>query len=225
MKTAVIFDMDGTLFQTSKILEPSLIDTFDDLRSKGLWTGNTPIEKYNEIMGVPLPVVWETLLSNKTTGIHTYANDVFHQSLIANITSGKGALYPHVIEIFTYLKEQGIPIFIASNGIKRYLEAIVNHYKFSNWIDGVYSIEQIESLEKSKLVKWILEQHAIEKGAVVGDRLSDIKAAKENGLIAIGCRFDFAQEEELKQADYIIDDFRQLKEICMNIKRVDYLEL
>jgi phosphoglycolate phosphatase-like HAD superfamily hydrolase len=40
----------------------------------------------------------------------------------------------------------------------------------------------------------------------VGDRLSDINAAKDNGLMAIGCRFDFAQEDELVQADATIDD-------------------
>ena len=47
--------------------------------------------------------------------------------------------------------------------------------------------------------------------AVVGDRLSDIHAAKDNGLISIGCRFDFAQEEELVQADVIIEDLLELK--------------
>ncbi len=33
MLQALIFDMDGTLFQTDKILELSLDDTFDHLRS------------------------------------------------------------------------------------------------------------------------------------------------------------------------------------------------
>ena len=33
MVRAVIFDMDGTLFQTDKILELSLDDTFEHLRS------------------------------------------------------------------------------------------------------------------------------------------------------------------------------------------------
>ena len=44
--------MDGTLFQTDKILELSLDDTFDHLRSLQLWDTVTPIEKYREIMGV-----------------------------------------------------------------------------------------------------------------------------------------------------------------------------
>lgn len=55
MLQALIFDMDGTLFQTDKILELSLDDTFDHLRSLQLWDTVAPIDKYREIMGVPLP--------------------------------------------------------------------------------------------------------------------------------------------------------------------------
>ena len=55
MIQSLIFDMDGTLFQTDKILELALDDTFEHLRSMNKWSNATPIEKYREIMGVPLP--------------------------------------------------------------------------------------------------------------------------------------------------------------------------
>lgn len=57
MIQSLIFDMDGTLFQTEKILETSLDDNFNYLRSLGEWNDITPIEKYRNIMGVPLPKV------------------------------------------------------------------------------------------------------------------------------------------------------------------------
>lgn len=44
MTKAFIFDMDGTLFQTNLILEPALDATFDVLRTKGLWQGETPLK-------------------------------------------------------------------------------------------------------------------------------------------------------------------------------------
>ena len=56
-----------------------------------------------------------------------------------------------------------------------------------------------------------MNKYDIKEAAVVGDRLSDIHAAKENGLIAVGCNFDFAQEDELVQADIVIDDLMELK--------------
>ncbi|NIK79978.1 adenosylhomocysteine nucleosidase [Paenibacillus castaneae] len=211
MPAAIIFDMDGTLFQTNKILELSLDDTFAYLTSLHEWSGETPIQKYREIMGVPLPVVWEMLLPSHSNEIRESANEFFHEKLIANINNGSGALYPHVYEVLGYLKQAGYSIFIASNGQIEYLNAIVNYYKLNNWVKETFSIQQIQTLNKSDLVCHILKKYDIDNAAVVGDRLSDINAAKNNGLMAIGCRFDFAQEDELIQADAIIDDLIELR--------------
>ncbi|REK76869.1 hypothetical protein DX130_07550 [Paenibacillus paeoniae] len=46
----IIFDMDGTLFQTETILEISLQDAYDRLRAQNQWNKETPIDKFREIM-------------------------------------------------------------------------------------------------------------------------------------------------------------------------------
>ncbi|WP_142317569.1 HAD hydrolase-like protein [Bacillus sp. AFS002410] len=213
MQQALIFDMDGTLFQTDKILELSLEDTFDHLRSLNLWNSVTPIDKYRQIMGVPLPKVWEALLPEYSMEVREQTDAFFQERLIDNINNGNGALYPNVKEIFAFLKENNYSIYIASNGLTNYLSAIVKYYQIDNWVTETFSIQQIQSLNKSELVKTILKKYEIMDGAVIGDRLSDINAAKDNNLMAIGCRFDFSQEDELKQADLVIDDLIQLKNV------------
>lgn len=213
MSQSIIFDMDGTLFQTDKILEVSLEDTFNHLRLLNKWDAVTPIDKYREIMGVPLPKVWETLLPNHSKEVREQIDAYFLERLIENISSGKGALYPNVYEVFSYLKEEGYSIYIASNGLTEYLKAIVGHYNLDDWVTETFSIEQIESLNKSDLVRHMIKKYDITSGAVVGDRLSDIKAAKDNGLVSIGCRFDFAQESELAQADLVIENLIELTAI------------
>lgn len=70
-------------------------------------------------------------------------------------------------------------------------------------------------MDKTELVREIVRKYSIHHGAVVGDRLSDINAAKGNGLTANGCRFDFAQEEELAQADLVISSFEELKNVIV----------
>ncbi|MGH0432376.1 HAD family hydrolase [Bacillus hominis] len=220
MLQALIFDMDGTLFQTDKILELSLDDTFDHLRLLQLWDMITPIDKYREIMGVPLPKVWEALLPDHSNEVRKQTDAYFLERLIENIKSGKGALYPNVKEVFNYLKESGCSIYIASNGLTDYLQAIVSYYDLDQWVTETFSIEQIHSLNKGDLVKGILKKYDIKEAAVIGDRLSDINAAKDNGLIAIGCNFDFAQEDELAHADLVIDDLMELKGILPELKNI-----
>lgn len=210
---AVIFDMDGTLFQTDKILELSLDDAFEVLRAMNQWTGATPIEQYRDIMGVPLPKVWETLLPEHSLEVREQTDAYFLERLIENIRKGQGSLYPNVLEIFEYLKEENCSIYIASNGLTDYLQAIVDYYQLDNWVTETFSIQQIETLDKGDLVGTIIQKYAITNGAVVGDRISDINAAKDNGLVAIGCNFDFAQEDELAQADYVINDLMELKTV------------
>ncbi|MGD6831341.1 HAD family hydrolase [Sutcliffiella halmapala] len=213
MLKAIIFDMDGTLFQTDKILELSLDDTFEHLRQAGEWDTETPIEKYREIMGVPIQIVWETLMPLHSIELREGANKIFHERLIENIRKGQGALYPNAVEALTFLKDKGYAIFIASNGLTEYLKAIVEYYHLDTWVTETFSIQQIDSLDKGELVKGIVNKYSITSGAVVGDRLTDIKAAKANGLLAIGCNFDFAKKEELAIADVVIDDLMDLKNI------------
>lgn len=220
MSQAIIFDMDGTLFQTNKILEISLDDTFNHLRSLNKWDGVTPIDKYREIMGIPLPKVWETLLPNHSNEVSEQTDAYFLERLVGNIKSGKGALYPNVKEVFSYLKENNCSIYIASNGLTEYLDAIVSFYHLDHWVTETFSIEQIDSLNKSDLVHRILKKYEITNGAVVGDRLSDIKAAKDNGLVSVGCNFDFAREDELSQADMVINDLMELQTIYPKLNKL-----
>jgi len=213
MKHAVIFDMDGTLFRTDLILERALDETFDHLRSEEKWKGPTPIDQYRNIMGVPLPVVWNSLLPRHDEQTRKEVDAYFLTRLIKNIENGNGALYAGVFELFERLNQLNHPIFIASNGLVDYLQAIVTHYELDRWITATYSIQQIDTLDKADLVAEIVKKYEIQDGFVVGDRLSDIMAARVNGLTSVGCRFDFAQEAELKEANYVVNHLSEVLDI------------
>ena len=213
MIQALIFDMDGTLFQTATVLEPALEETFTYLRAEGLWGGETPIEEYRNIMGAPLPRVWEILMPAHSDAVRKLTDEYFLTRLVERISTGKSALYPHVEELFAALKEKGYAIYIASNGLRAYLDAIVGYFRLDRWVSEVFSIEDMDTLDKGEMVGFALKKHGIRKAAMVGDRLSDIKAAKANGLVSIGCHFDFAKEEELVHADFVVNDLMEIKKI------------
>lgn len=46
-------------------------------------------------------------------------------------------------------------------------------------------------LNKGDLVKSIMNKYDIKEVVVVGDWLFDINVVKDNGLLVIGCNFDF----------------------------------
>lgn len=215
MSHAILFDMDGTLFRTDLILEPALDRTFTSLRQQQLWDGPTPIETYRNIMGVPLPVVWQTLCPDHPPEVHEKSNALFQQALITLIAEGRGGLYDGVVPTLSKLSET-YPLYIVSNGQTAYLQAIVSYYGLERYIKQTYSIDLVASGNKSELARLALRENQHTSGFVVGDRASDIRAAHENGLTALGVRFDFALEEELAKADVVIEEFESLLDVVKN---------
>jgi phosphoglycolate phosphatase len=214
---AVIFDMDGTLFQTETVLVPALHKTFDRLRCEGLWQGDTPVEKYLQILGVPLPEVWRRLMPKADEAVRRQADAWFLEDIIAEIEQGNGRLYPEVLTTLAELVKQGIPIFVASNGRQRYLAVIRTAFQLERYFTDFYSLDRFSLPSKSALVKQLLNDYQIERAVMVGDRCSDIEAAKDNGIWAIGCRFGFANDEELRGADVIIHQFSEIGSVWMEI--------
>ncbi|MCK1994061.1 HAD hydrolase-like protein [Peribacillus muralis] len=208
---AAIFDMDGTLFQTNEILGSSLERTFDILRAEGSWRGIAPLAAYQRIMGVPLSVVWETLMPEHPDHIRQQADRLFLECLNQEIKEGKGQLFPNVLETLSTFKELGISVFIASNGLEKYLEEICSYFGLHQYVTDIYSVQRSAEGSKSDLVRMLLNDHQIQNAMMIGDRKSDIEAAKKNSLTAVGCQFGFAEEQELNDADVLIADFRDLQ--------------
>lgn len=127
MKKAIIFDMDGTIFRTETILEKSILNTIEKLNDQNISLVNNPIEKYNEIMGVPLEEVWRNLLTDPTDEKIMISNDLFQRQLINLIKTGESELYSGASELLESIKILDYSIFIASNGDKEYLDTIVDY--------------------------------------------------------------------------------------------------
>lgn len=218
MKAAMIFDMDGTLFQTHRILEGALQDTFQSLRDEGVWTEEAPIVSYKEVMDVPLASVWKSLLPDHPINIQEKVNERFQSRLILNTLNGSGSLYPHTEELLSYLADRGFPIIVAGNGYTHYLQTIVKHYGLDRWITSVYSLQDIDSDDKGDLIREVKEDHDLTHGVVIGDRIQDFKGAEVNHFLSVGCAFDFSQEQELLEADIVVGDLMEIREYLEKVK-------
>ncbi|MFC3418043.1 HAD hydrolase-like protein [Salinicoccus hispanicus] len=213
MKKAVFFDMDGTLYRTELILELSLTQTLERLDAMDISYIEYPVDRFKEIMGVPTNEVWKHLLASPNEEDIRTSNDILQENLVANINARKGNLYKEVEVVLTHIKKQGYNIYIVSNGDEAYLDAIYKKHGLEGLVDGVHSINSVTTSNKSDLVRKVIESEKVDIGYMVGDRASDFKAGKENGLEVVGCNFYFAVDEELKEADHVIDSLEELKQL------------
>lgn len=213
MKKGIIFDMDGTLIRTELILEEALNQTLRKLDSNSIKYVDNPVETYKEMMGVSLNIVWRNLLL-KPSDEHIYmVNNHFQNALISSILSGESSLYKGAEEALKDIKDKGYSIYIASNGDQEYLSTIYETHELQKYVSGVYSINEIDTGNKADLVKHIMEKEEVLPEFIIGDRLSDIMAGKSNNIKAIGCNFYFSKEEELLEANYVVNSLSELKEI------------
>ena len=214
---AIIFDFDGTLFQTEKLVVYAFEQTFNRLEAEGIYKGAIPNESQMlSVIGNTEKELWENLLPDYREEIHQKANSYLLDYELLGIKEGYGALYPDVVDTLIKLRNKNIPLFIASNGLKEYIDQVAKAFRIEHLFTAMYSAGEYKTETKTDLVKLIIKEHNIRTGIMVGDRLSDIAAGNDNGLLTIGCQFGFARSGELDEANQIITRFSDILSILDN---------
>lgn len=209
---AMIFDMDGTLFQTETLLLPAYHKLFDILREEGHHEGETPDEELMlGCLGMLLEDIWKKVIPDATPAAHNRANELLLQLELEGLSDEAAVLYPEVKETLEELHRRGVRLFVASNGLEDYVKGISQARGLMPLFEGVYSAGEHGTASKVDLVRLLLDQHEIKDAWMVGDRSSDVEAGKENGQTVIGCRYaGFGEDQELKGSDVVIHSFSQL---------------
>ncbi|CDN46064.1 Haloacid dehalogenase domain protein hydrolase [Paenibacillus sp. P22] len=212
---AVIFDMDGTLFQTETLLRLVHGRLFGTLRDEGLYTQpEPPVEALLGCLGMLLEDIWRKLMPDASEAARRRADVLMLQYELEGLSAGDGLLYEGVPETLAELKRQGVRLFVASNGLQDYVEGIVLHKRLGGLFDELYSAGGRGTASKTDLVRLLLEENGIGSAWMVGDRSSDVQAGAGNGLAVVGCAYaGFGDSGELDGSDVRITGFAELLEL------------
>ncbi|WP_138752478.1 HAD family hydrolase [Paenibacillus sinopodophylli] len=209
---ALIFDMDGTLFETDTLLVAVHERVFETLRAEHLYEHPTPpVERLLSCLGMLLEDIWRQVMPGSTEAARNRADDLLLQYELEGLAVGEGKLYPYVAETLRELKLRGIKLFVASNGLEDYVKGVARYKGIAELFDGLYSAGEYATASKVDLVERLMQDHGIQSAWMVGDRSSDVEAGKGNGLPTIGCAYaTYGRSAELEGADALINDFRDL---------------
>ncbi|WP_152395821.1 HAD family hydrolase [Paenibacillus guangzhouensis] len=209
---AMIFDLDGTLFQTETIVIEAFHLTYAKLREENLYHGDVPADQdILGCLGMLLEHIWERLMPKASLEVRERANELMHEYENALMERGQGKLYPGVAETLQALRDQGIRLFVGSNGLEGYVKDVTRHMGIDHLFERLYSAGEFQTATKVDLIRILLENHQVPTAWMVGDRSSDIEAGKKNQITAIGCDYaGFRKSGELEGADAIITSFDEL---------------
>lgn len=122
-------------------------------------------------------------------------------------------LFPGARELLSALKDKA-ELCIVSNGTQAYLTRCMQHFG----LEGVFHRIVWSHPERTKgqnLTDLIAELQP-ERAVMVGDRIGDIRAGRENGLTTIAAAFGYGNDAEYAEADLRADSIAQLQETLLH---------
>ncbi len=209
----VILDLDGTIYSSTATTVGAVEMAVRDINERhGLriprptpdeimgGVGNT---RENYVTGV-LPMLPEEHVNEMGDLIWHWEHEL--------IAGGKGSLFPGVFEGLQRLRDAGYLLGVATNAGTGYMHFVLDTFDLRSYFSETWCAGERGTLNKADLILGILTTLDVwpKRAVMVGDRSSDIAAAKSAGTWSIGCDWGFASNGEFNGADQIIHSFDEL---------------
>ena len=214
MYSYVIFDLDGTLLNTSD----DLADAGNHVCALHGWPAHT-VEEYKRMVGNGIPKLVERFAP---AGTDRAALDRAFDEFMAWYgihKEDKTAPYPGMHQLALDLKEVGVSAAVLSNKADEMAGPVVEHY-----YPGVFPVVQgalsgLPTKPDPTLLHKLMERMGADpkRTLFVGDSSVDIRTAKNGGLDSCGVLWGFRSRQELEAegADYLAETPQELWRLVM----------
>ena len=206
----IIFDFDGTIGDSQALIVKTLQDT---MRKRGLEVKSDA--ECAATIGLRLDEafvqLFEMSVEEGMACAETY-RVIFEENKQHLIVQP----FPHVLETIHTLHRQGYQLAIASSRGSDSLFGYVKQMGIEDCISSIIAGNSVEHVKPAPdMVFKALEEMngTVEEALVVGDMTYDVDMAHNAGAKACAVTYGNATREELKNAEYIIDDFAELLDI------------
>lgn len=200
----LILDFDGTLFDTTSILYPVVVEVFDRLREAGVGREPPTPDEMAALIGYTSHEYWSRLLDGCGEEVVTRAVELEAEIEHALLGRGAGRLYDGVAETLRELKRRGCSLNIVSAGSMDYLQRATEATGIRDLFDSFQS-----GADKIRLVGGLLA-NLTGLPVMIGDRWRDIEAGQANSITTIACVYGFGTRGELKGADFQASRFSEV---------------
>ena len=200
-KHGVIFDLDGTLWDSSYQVGIAWNLSF---KRYGVDIELTQ-ERMAVMMGRTVPEIGEILLPDIEL---ERRNEILHACCVEEnrrLNLYGGVLFDGVEELIPALSEK-YRLFIVSNCQDGYIQSFLNYHGFAKRFSDFECIGRT-GLHKGDNIKLIIERNGLEKAVYVGDTERDMLSARSAGIPFIRAAYGFGGEFG---AEHSVDSFTEL---------------
>lgn len=210
MKKGIIFDMDGTLWDSAENVARSWTEVIQKEYSidRVITT-----EQIQSVMGRTMDVIADILFADELDRekrmemMHrcvAYENDYLREK--------GGELYPELEETLKKLKTD-YHLYIVSNCQSGYIEAFLDYYGFAEYFEDIECFGN-NGYQKGKNIRLLADRNELTDAVYVGDIQGDYDATMEAGLKFIHAAYGFGTiNAEVDK----IENFAQLVEVAAQV--------
>ncbi len=186
-KLGLIFDMDGTLWDSSENVAKSWTIANEKKGYKRVIT----TEDMQNVMGKTMTEIAEIIFPD--VPIQTRMELLQYSGEFENeyLREHGGNLYPDLEETLKKLKEK-YHLYIVSNCQSGYIEAFLDYYQLWDYFEDKQCFGD-NGLPKGQNIRLLYERNQLDDAAYVGDIQGDYDATMEAGLAFIHAAYGFGK--------------------------------
>ena len=194
--SAIFFDLDGTLIDSSIGIHNGFTYTFEQL---GVTSPDA--KTIRGFMGPPLETSFASCLPAEQIeeAIQLYRSYYKEKGVY------EAQLFPHIKDLLVELAKQ-FPLYITTTKNTPTAQDMTKNFGIYHFFDGIYGSSP-QALHKADVIRQALETHhlAPETVVIIGDTKFDMIGAQETGIQKLAVTWGFGEQADLLnyQPDYI----------------------
>ena len=218
-KKVIIFDLDGTLIDSSPDLALAINYMLKSINKKAFsldeihhWVGNGA-----EILVKRALSGSSEISANINENAFKEALDIFLEFYAKNLAVAT-VTYPHVLSTLSKLKEHGYKLVIVTNKPFNFVEPILEELQLKEYFEfylGGDSLKEKKPHPAPLLYVCDKLNVSVDECVMIGDSKNDILASKACGMQSIGVTYGYNYGEHIKsyEPDVYFSDFSKIGEV------------
>lgn len=210
MKKGIIFDLDGTLWDSSE----QVVEAWNEvlLRYPDLNRQITAADMQS-YMGKTMYDIAAMMLPNTDVSLRNKIMDECCENEHIYLEKHNGTLYPDLESALQMLKQMGYSLYIVSNCQNGYIQLFLRVNKLEAYFADI-ECQGRTGRPKADNIALVVERNALDKAFYVGDTLLDMQSADGAGVPFIHAAYGFGKPD---RDTYRISSIAELTELMDKI--------
>jgi phosphoglycolate phosphatase len=193
----LFFDLDGTLTDS----RPGIMACMRHAL-KAIGRDEPTDEALLRFIGPPTHDAFRELLASDDVELNTRTIAIYRERY-ATLGLFENSVYPGVSAGLSALRDAGYPLYVVTSKPLVFAERIIDHFELRPFFERVYGSElNGERSHKGELIRHVLEREGLtaESSWMFGDRMHDVRGAKQNAVRVAGVLWGYGSRAELSEA-------------------------